>query len=625
MKAFALALLSPIATAAAAALHGPAYPTYATEGAALRTRLFNHSPRRARSTSMAAFPNPAALGVEGQRCLIIFYAYDGIPKAETLLEAFEDEAKEFNACGCALVAMRRGEMDEGDARKAREYQERFPSINLVGGLERDEFAETRRAVGVGANWFLESFRTLYNDPVATLLDPDGNMRAVLSHKGLSAANVLGNVMRELHVAVPPAAGTKISAAEREATRQSLYNENAQWADVLKEDETLRQPTRFWFDMTPREEERPLLAGVKVGALPAAIDAFLADGSEADAEEDEALISKDGVRAPAWYAKAKRSAESRQEAERLLWNGTAPSASAGPLPLGPAGRRLEPLQGAARKALKEVREDEKVRAFLVQFGIEEWRAIGAGDGAGRAAAGGLPTSGGVLASAEMSVETSEATRSALLRAQMLALGLQRSSTSTLSTRRLRLLREFEASVKELQAEGFNNRAALDAFKEQLRSSYASAPPEFLEGVRRADPFNTALPRLTPEEIVAEFGKLAEIGAEKLRTALEKGVAAPDFDSLRPDRKRGPRELGNKIAIGRAAGTGDETMDRTAQAQRDMELSELKAALAASKEASERALAAAAAEAARVVDLEARLAMMASRSSAPQAEQPQDGAP
>jgi hypothetical protein len=238
---------------------------------------------------MAAFPNPAALGVEGQRCLIIFYAYDGIPKAETLLEAFEDEAKEFNACGCALVAMRRGEMDEGDARKAREYQERFPSINLVGGLERDEFAETRRAVGVGANWFLESFRTLYNDPVATLLDPDGNMRAVLSHKGLSAANVLGNVMRELHVAVPPAAGTKISAAEREATRQSLYNENAQWADVLKEDETLRQPTRFWFDMTPREEERPLLAGVKVGALPAAIDAFLADGSEADAEEDEALI------------------------------------------------------------------------------------------------------------------------------------------------------------------------------------------------------------------------------------------------------------------------------------------------------------------------------------------------
>jgi uncharacterized membrane protein len=194
---------------------------------------------------MAAFPNPAALGVEGQRCLIIFYAYDGIPKAETLLEAFEDEAKEFNACGCALVAMRRGEMDEGDARKAREYQERFPSINLVGGLERDEFAETRRAVGVGANWFLESFRTLYNDPVATLLDPDGNMRAVLSHPGLSAANVLGNVMRELHVAVPPAAGTKISAAEREATRQSLYNENAQWADVLKEDETRRQPTRFF--------------------------------------------------------------------------------------------------------------------------------------------------------------------------------------------------------------------------------------------------------------------------------------------------------------------------------------------------------------------------------------------
>jgi len=332
-----------------------------------------------------------------------------------------------------------------------------------------------------------------------------------------------------------------------------------------------------------------------------------------------------VRAPGWTETATGCAVTRNAGDGLLCMGRAPWARAGPLPLGPAGRRLEPLQGAARKALKEVREDEKVRAFLVQFGIEEWKAIGAGDGAGRAAAGGLPTSGGVLASAEMSVETSEATRSALLRAQMLALGLQRSSTSTQSTRRLRLLREFEASVKELQAEGFNDRAALDAFKEQLRSSYASAPPEFLEEVRRADPFNTVLPRLTPEEIVAEFGKLAEIGAEKLRTALEKGVAAPDFDSLRPDRKRGPRELGNKIAIGRAAGTGDETKDRTVQAQRDMELSELKAALAASKEASERALAAAAAEAARVVDLEARLAKMASRSSAPQAEQPQDGAP
>ncbi len=165
------------------------------------------------AASMAAFPSAAALGIEGQRCVIIFYAYDGIPIAERLLEAFEDEAKEFNACGCAMVAMRRGEMDAGDARKAREYAAQFPSINFVGGLERDEYAAVRSALGVGSNWFSESFRSLYNNPVATLLDPDGDMRTVLSHKGLSAANVLGNVMRELHAAVPPADGAAISLAE----------------------------------------------------------------------------------------------------------------------------------------------------------------------------------------------------------------------------------------------------------------------------------------------------------------------------------------------------------------------------------------------------------------------------
>jgi len=82
------------------------------------------------------FPSPAALGVEGQRCAVLFYAYDGPKLIESLLETFEDEAQEFAACGCALVAVRRVQTgDPGDERKAGEYEERFPSFNFVRGLE----------------------------------------------------------------------------------------------------------------------------------------------------------------------------------------------------------------------------------------------------------------------------------------------------------------------------------------------------------------------------------------------------------------------------------------------------------------------------------------------------------
>ena len=56
---------------------------------------------------------------------------------------------------------------------------------------------------------------------------------------------------------------------------------------------------------------------------------------------------------------------------------------------------------------------------------------------------------------------------------------------MNPRRLRLLREFEASVKELQSEGFgrggDDRTKLNEFKDQIKESYASAPKEFLEEV------------------------------------------------------------------------------------------------------------------------------------------------
>ena len=502
--------------------------------------------------ALEPFPGSDALGISGQRCAVIFYAYDGIPRVNALLETFEDEAAECAACNCALVAVRRVVSgDPGDERKAREYEERFPSINFVDGL--DELAPQLAAAspalaagGLDSEWT----RTLYYEPLVTLVDPDGGMRKVLSHKGLTAPNVLGLTMRELHLAVPRA-DAKVSNAEAEANRQALHNYNVAWADVLKEDESLRQPTRTWFDgvFTPADKKAGLLRGVEVSALPAAIEDYL-EGGDADGlgddDEVEPLVSKDGFEAPAWYAQAKVTAEKKQEAEKLLWNGTAPSATAGPLPLGPAGARFAPVRQYSQEALAEANLQQRklVAAFFRQYGIDEFIALpgdflevdkpgdagGASDGDGADGA---------------SKPRSAATESALIRAEMLATGLARSATSTqgVNPRRLRLLRELESSVKELQAEGFNDRAVLAKFKAQIKESYASAPQEFIDEARKADMLNEALPPLTPGEIAVEFGKLAEKGKD----VVEKAFTMPDFESLNPGRERGPREKGNKIEI------------------------------------------------------------------------------
>ena len=45
-------------------------------------------------------------------------------------------------------------------------------------------------------------------------------------------------------------------------------------------------------------------------------------------------------------------------------------------------------------------------------------------------------------------------------------------------------ELQASVEELEAEGFADRQVLRKLKEQVRSSYASAPPEFIAEAREA---------------------------------------------------------------------------------------------------------------------------------------------
>ena len=322
------------------------------------------------------FPEPDKIGIADQRCIVVFYAYDGIPIAETLLENFEDEAKEIAACGCALVAVRQVR-DDGDRRRVEEeYAERFPSINFVAGLD-DELTSMRTQLGVDADW-KEAVRKLYYEPFVVLVDPDGGMRGRLSHRGLRAPDIVGNVMRELHIAVPRP-DANISFAERMATRVSLHNDNIEWAKILEAQPELRQPTRTWFDGIGAAPEDKLLEGVDLAALPGAIDEFIATGAGAPEVPD--VVSEEGVQAPAWYARAKYAAEKKQEEEKLLWNGTAPSATPGPFPIGPAGRRLEPMKGYADKALEEAKgSGQNLLTAFFDFRKDEFKSLPTDDAA-----------------------------------------------------------------------------------------------------------------------------------------------------------------------------------------------------------------------------------------------------
>jgi len=193
----------------------------------------------------------------------------------------------------------------------------------------------------------------------------------------------------------------------------------------------------------------------------------------------------------------------------------------------------------------VKQKQLVSSFFKRYGVEMPLFLTGGDaeeGVGAVGAGGEP-----LSEAARATRT-ETTESALMRAEMLALGLSRSATSSQSTRRLRLLRELEASVRELEVEGFRDRAVLGKLKEQIRESYANAPAEFIDEARKADPFNEFTPRLSTVEIAAEFASMAEAGLTNVKKGIERSlITGPDFDSLNPGRKRGPREKGNKIEI------------------------------------------------------------------------------
>ena len=66
--------------------------------------------------------------------------------------------------------------------------------------------------------------------------------------------------------------------------------------------------------------------------------------------------------------------------------------------------------------------------------------------------------------------------ALERASLLALALSRSGTRAESKRRVRLVRELDATLAELAAEGYTEETVLAPLRAQAAASWASAPPE-----------------------------------------------------------------------------------------------------------------------------------------------------
>jgi len=346
--------------------------------------------------------------------------------------------------------------------------------------------------------------------------------------------------------------------EEKALQRAAWLEHRDWAEALEKDESLRQPTRTWGDglldgpsgtgygglLSAAEEQALLLA-----AAGDSEDAALALRKLNEAEELPEIVSKYGVKAPAWFVRAKLKAEKKQELERLEWGGVAPSGAAGPFPIGPEGRELEPLrrqlsplqqaiEGSLRQSiegsadmvgkvfggisggetaslpssgapltsppLSDAPEDAPWNPFAKAMAMErEERAARAA--ARRAADESAALRAEASARAKESAPRS-ATESALARAQLLALGLSRLREGAASSRQTRLLCELEAAVKELQAEGFKDAAALADLKGQLSTSLAAAPSDVLREFRKARGGRT----LTLQEIATDIQDMIRTG-------------------------------------------------------------------------------------------------------------------
>ena len=83
-------------------------------------------------------------------------------------------------------------------------------------------------------------------------------------------------------------------------------------------------------------------------------------------------------------------------------------------------------------------------------------------------------------------------------------------------------------------------ALDAEAQRPRRSMADT-----KEARKANMFNEALPPRSIADIASDILDLSQ----SIGDGFEKAALNIEFDSINPGRKRGPREKGNKIDIGK----------------------------------------------------------------------------
>ena len=405
-------------------------------------------------------PQLEALGVEGRRAALLVYCDDRAPNAQSTLKELQRMSDDYKRRGCAMVAVRQS-ADE-------ETPPRFPGVRFELGLE--ELSDLRGALG------LDELKKVKHYPRAYLIDPDGKLLAAADE--VRAVETVFVITRALHaVTVDTLAEEEeeeeLSFWEDEARRQRAWKEGREWEQALEEDESLRQPTRGWFS--------GVLDGPSAPSLSPSQQRMLAEAGAPP------LVSKDGVQAPDWYALAKQKADAAAAEEDaaaarmradptrgaaasptikewlspLFGGDTTPPPPPPPPPL--SSPPSAPPQAAAEGSGKGY--DERV-AELERL-VQQARADMDGK---NAAVPSPPPPPPPPSAAEIA--------SALERAGMLAQGLSRSGTTKESRRRLRLLRELDSAIAELEREGFADEEVLAPLKEQAAAAWATAPPDAL---------------------------------------------------------------------------------------------------------------------------------------------------
>ena len=445
------------------------------------------------------FPSRDRLGIDGQRAAVVVYLEDGAARVNEVLELFEDSGDDYAERGCRIVAVRK--------RASPDTAADFPSIAFTA---LESFEELHSALE------LDLQQLLYY-PRAYLINTDGSIRAV--GKGVRASTIWGEVTEALHECTTRRAlvESKPTFQEDEAMRQESYLKNRRWAEVLEQDESLRQPTRGWFDGLGKDDGIGYLAAADSGVplLP-----------EAGAKP---LVSADGVEAPEWYVRAKARADAKKaeyERQYPTYYGALPAARGGaaslapskgrtdvqsfgdiwkigissvfgettpitkpeplPSPPSPAAASPDDLECELIKLERELTELERdswqlssvIAAAAVREQIKVLKAELA-TRAAQASASARPDDAAVATQpAEAEAPSSSGFESVLERVGLLSLALSRSGTSKEAPRRIRLLKQLDASVSELEEEGFDDQELLQAWSAQIEAAWASVPPEVL---------------------------------------------------------------------------------------------------------------------------------------------------